>query len=43
LSRPAEWNFTKFLVDKQGNVVERYSSNVKPLSIAPTIEKLLAK
>jgi glutathione peroxidase-family protein len=36
-----KWNFTKFLVDKQGNVVERYSSTAKPNSIAPKIEELL--
>ncbi|SNX83084.1 probable GPX2 - glutathione peroxidase [Melanopsichium pennsylvanicum] len=38
-----KWNFTKFLVDKQGNVIERYGSNTKPSSIAPVIEKLLAQ
>lgn len=38
-----KWNFTKFLVNKQGKVIERYGSTTKPLSIAPTIEKLLAE
>ncbi len=36
-----KWNFTKFLVDKNGNVVQRYESMVNPLDIAPDIEKLL--
>ncbi|SPO44228.1 probable GPX2 - glutathione peroxidase [Moesziomyces antarcticus] len=38
-----KWNFTKFLVDKNGKVIERYGSNTKPSAIAPTIEKLLAQ
>ena len=36
-----KWNFTKFLVDRKGNVVERYASNVEPEAIADDIEKLL--
>jgi glutathione peroxidase len=36
-----KWNFTKFLVDRQGNVVERYAPNVEPESIIDDIEKLL--
>lgn len=37
------WNFEKFLVGKNGLVIERYSSNVKPLSapITEGIEKAL--
>ena len=35
------WNFTKFLVDKNGNVVKRFESSVEPLSIASDIEGLL--
>ena len=42
-SESIKWNFTKFLVDKEGNVVERYGSATKPASIAEDIEKLLAK
>jgi len=38
-----KWNFTKFLIDKQGNVVERYGSSTKPEKIAQDIEKLLQK
>ena len=36
-----KWNFTKFLIDKQGKVIKRYESMVNPLDIAPDIEKLL--
>jgi glutathione peroxidase len=36
-----KWNFTKFLVDKKGNVVERYAPTTPPVSIEPEIEKLL--
>lgn len=37
-----QWNFTKFLIDREGNVVERFEPAVKPEQIAPAIEKLLA-
>lgn len=37
-----KWNFTKFLVDKQGNVVDRYAPQTIPVRIAPDVEKLLA-
>ena len=37
------WNFTKFLVDRQGNVVDRYAPMTPPRRIAADIEKLLAK
>jgi glutathione peroxidase len=36
-----KWNFTKFLVDAEGNVVKRYGSTTTPESIAADIEKLL--
>ena len=36
-----KWNFTKFLVDRKGNVVERYAPNVEPEAITGAIEKLL--
>lgn len=38
-----KWNFTKFLIDRKGNVVKRYSPNVKPVKISKDIEKLLRK
>lgn len=36
-----KWNFTKFLIDRQGNVVQRFESTVDPLDIEPAIEALL--
>jgi len=36
-----KWNFTKFLVDKNGKVVERYAPSVKPAQIEDDIKKLL--
>ena len=36
-----KWNFTKFLVDRDGRVVKRYASVDKPESIAADIERLL--
>jgi glutathione peroxidase len=40
-SEAIKWNFTKFLVDRDGKVVARYAPNDTPESIAPDIEKLL--
>jgi glutathione peroxidase len=40
-TRAIKWNFTKFLVDRSGNVVERYAPNAKPEDLAGDIEKLL--
>ncbi|KAJ8615816.1 hypothetical protein MRB53_035188 [Persea americana] len=37
-----KWNFTKFLVDKDGNVVARYAPTTAPLKIENDIQKLLA-
>ncbi|WP_085833114.1 glutathione peroxidase [Clostridium merdae] len=36
-----KWNFTKFLVDKNGNVVARYAPTEKPENLEADIEKLL--
>ncbi len=36
-----KWNFTKFLIDREGNVVARYEPTVEPADIAADIEKLL--
>ena len=36
-----KWNFTKFLVDRNGNVVNRYEPTVEPKKIVEDIEKLL--
>ena len=36
-----KWNFTKFLVDREGNVVERFESTVTPEKIEAKIKELL--
>lgn len=36
-----KWNFTKFLVDRDGNVVERYESTVEPKKIEDKIVELV--
>lgn len=41
LGSAIKWNFTKFLVDKNGNVVGRYAPTDKPESLEKDIEKLL--
>ena len=38
-----KWNFTKFLVDKKGKVVERFAPMTPPSAIESQIEKLLGK
>jgi len=38
-----KWNFTKFLVDQQGRVVERYATTTTPASLKGDIEALLAR
>ena len=40
-SEAIKWNFTKFLVDREGAVVERYAPNTEPEAIVADIEKLL--
>ena len=37
-----KWNFTKFLVGKDGNVYDRYASTTAPESMKQDIEKLLS-
>lgn len=41
LGKDIKWNFTKFLVSRDGTVVERYSSATKPEKIESDILKLL--
>ena len=42
---PVQWNFQKYLVDRDGHVVRRFSSNVKPSSstLRSEIDRLLAQ
>ncbi|OGU59619.1 MAG: glutathione peroxidase [Ignavibacteria bacterium GWF2_33_9] len=38
-----KWNFTKFLIDREGNVVERFAHNTKPESMEIRIQSFLKK
>jgi glutathione peroxidase len=41
-SKAIKWNFTKFLVDRNGKVVDRYAPNTAPNKIVHDIENLLS-
>ncbi len=41
VGKSIKWNFTKFLVDRQGNVIKRYAPQTKPEAIKKDIEALL--
>ncbi|WP_039044304.1 glutathione peroxidase [Sporosarcina sp. ZBG7A] len=41
LTEGIKWNFTKFLVDRQGNVVDRFAPQTGPLKMKDAIEKLI--
>jgi glutathione peroxidase len=41
-SEGVKWNFTKFLIDKKGEVVARYAPTEKPEAMEGAIQKLLA-
>ena len=43
LGEKIKWNFTKFLVGKDGKVVKRYGSTTKPEKIAGDVERELAR
>ncbi|MDQ7970653.1 MAG: glutathione peroxidase [Oxalicibacterium faecigallinarum] len=40
-SEGIKWNFTKFLVDTEGNVVKRYAPQTKPVELTQDIASLL--
>ena len=40
-SKKIKWNFTKFLINKQGQIVKRFGSTTKPQKLTGPIEKLL--
>lgn len=42
-STAIKWNFTKFLVDRQGKVVRRYGPFTSPAAIAQQVESLLGE
>ena len=37
-----KWNFTKFLIDRDGTVVRRYEPSVTPQEIRPDLDKYLS-
>lgn len=41
VTKQIKWNFTKFLIDKNGDVVKRFAPQTKPMQIANDIELLL--
>lgn len=43
LGNAIKWNFTKFLIDRNGKVIGRFAPNVSPLKLEDSIIKLLNK
>ena len=41
LGKRIEWNFAKFLIDRDGQVLERFSSKTEPKTLQKSIENLL--
>ena len=41
LSGTIKWNFTKFLIDREGNVIERFAPKTEPKEMEEEIQKLL--
>jgi glutathione peroxidase len=41
LGNEIKWNFTKFLIDREGNVVKRFASTITPDKIDKHIKALL--
>jgi glutathione peroxidase len=40
-SKGIKWNFTKFLINREGEVIKRYAPSTKPEAIEADIQKLL--
>ncbi|MGE7759794.1 glutathione peroxidase [Peribacillus sp. NPDC097895] len=40
-SKSIKWNFTKFLIDRDGKIVSRYAPKTKPLDMEEDLKKLL--
>lgn len=40
-ARDIKWNFTKFLIDREGNVIKRYNPTVEPAKIESDIAALI--
>jgi glutathione peroxidase len=43
ITNSIKWNFTKFLIDREGRIVKRFSPATKPEAIASHIESLILK
>jgi len=41
-TKKIKWNFTKFLINKNGEVVKRFASSTKPKDISNSIEALIS-
>lgn len=41
LTEGIKWNFTKFLIDRKGNVVDRFAPQTSPAKMRAAIEKLI--
>lgn len=42
-SKKVKWNFTKFLISREGQVIDRYAPTTKPEDLVADIEKALAR
>ncbi|CAH0274149.1 Hydroperoxy fatty acid reductase gpx1 [Peribacillus sp. Bi96] len=40
-SKSIKWNFTKFLIDRDGKIVSRYAPKTKPLDMEEDLKKIL--
>ncbi|MGL9755126.1 glutathione peroxidase [Enterococcus sp. DIV0181] len=43
MTNAIKWNFTKFLIDKDGTVIKRFAPQTSPEKMIDDIEKLLAE
>ena len=43
LSNSIKWNFTKFLIDKNGNIVRRFGPTEKPENLEEDIKRVLSE
>ena len=41
LTEGIKWNFTKFLIDREGNVVERFAPQTSPIKMKDAINKII--
>lgn len=41
LTEGVKWNFTKFLIDREGNVVDRFAPQTSPVKMRTAIDKII--